>query len=528
MTTPTDSLRHEPGPDDGRVSSTNADQTASSHRVGHQRSHTDDGLPEGQRSSTGTDESAAGAQPLPHSYEDDGRTFLAARRRPTAAHGWRKVIANITGGRINPGPSAEQQHAAELIRRIRVSLDGVHKVAFVCAKGGVGKSTMAVAVGNVIARVRGDRVIAVDVDPDLGDSARFSERGGPQANIEQVASLQNIERYSNVRVHTVVNNDRLELLSAQNDPKSTYTLGPEDYAATMKILELHCNVILLDCGTSITDPLFSRIASDVSGLVVVASQDVRGVEGALATLDWLYAHGFDWLLPQTVVALNATRRRSAYRPQSRRERISASSCRRSSGCPTTRIWPRGWQQDLSTPQTTHTQRCARTCWWRGAALFHQPGAAIPRGRLGRPDRYDPLRLAAHWRRTPYVPPHGVWRHPAQAVHLHTGGTFKPVNGQLNLCVRPRRLSQDRPSSRTTAETTGPPSGSWAVPGGYVGNSRSVTWKADIIARRRSAHLSTKLRSTINRASSRGPGSPLMSTAAIRKGSEISSERVRGK
>jgi len=112
MTTPTDSLRHEPGPDDGRVSSTNADQTASSHRVGHQRSHTDDGLPEGQRSSTGTDESAAGAQPVPHLYEDDGRTFLAARRRPTAAYGWRKVIANITGGRINPGPSAEQQHAA--------------------------------------------------------------------------------------------------------------------------------------------------------------------------------------------------------------------------------------------------------------------------------------------------------------------------------------------------------------------------------------------------------------------------------
>lgn len=322
MTTPTDSLRHEPGPDDGRVSSTSADQTASGHRVGHQhpadstravaalrqRSHTDDGLPEGQRSSTGTDESAAAAQPVPHSYQDDGRTFLAARRRPTAAYGWRKVIVNITGGRINPGPSAEQQHAAELIRRIRGSLDGVHKVAFVCAKGGVGKSTMAVAVGNVIARVRGDRVIAVDVDPDLGDlSARFGERGGPQANIEQVASLQNSERYSNVRVHTVVNNDRLELLSAQNDPKSTYTLGPEDYAATMKILELHCNVILLDCGTSITDPLFSRIASDVSGLVVVASQDVRGVEGALATLDWLYAHGFDWLLPQTVVALNATR-----------------------------------------------------------------------------------------------------------------------------------------------------------------------------------------------------------------------------
>lgn len=243
-----------------------------------------------------------------HFYEDDGRTFLAARQRPAGARGWRKAIANITGGRINPGPSAGQRHSAELIGRIRASLDGVHKVAFVSAKGGVGKSTMTVAVGNVIARARGDRVIAVDVDPDLGDlSARFSERGGPQANIERVASLQNIERYSTVRVHTVINNDRLELLAAQNDPKSTYTFGPQDYAATMKILDLHCNVILLDCGTSITDPLFDTIAGDVAGLVVVASQDVRGVEGALATLNWLYAHGFERLLPQTVVALNATR-----------------------------------------------------------------------------------------------------------------------------------------------------------------------------------------------------------------------------
>ncbi len=293
MTTPTDPFGHEAGPDDGRIS---AGPTTSGRHDGLQPSHADDGVPEEHR-------------PISHQfYEDDGRTFLAARRRPTGTHGWRKLIASITGGRINPRPSAEQRHAAELIARIRASLDGVHKVAFVSAKGGVGKSTMTVTVGNVIARARGDRVIAVDVDPDLGDlSARFSERGGPQANIEQVASLQSVERYSTVRLHTVINNDRLELLAAQNDPKSSYALGPEDYAATMKILDVHCNIILLDCGTSITDPLFTTVANDVTGLVVVASQDVRGVEGALATLNWLYAHGFERLLPQTVVALNATR-----------------------------------------------------------------------------------------------------------------------------------------------------------------------------------------------------------------------------
>jgi MinD-like ATPase involved in chromosome partitioning or flagellar assembly len=236
----------------------------------------------------------------------DGRDLLTARRRPVAGQGWRRLVAKITAGRVNPGPSAKQEDDAQIIDSIRASMGGVHKVAFVSSKGGVGKSTMTVAVGNTIARLRGDRVIAVDVDADLGDlSARFSERGGPQANVEQLAALQNIERYSHVREHTVVNDDRLELLGAQNDPHSTYRFGPDDYAATMKILERHCNVILLDCGTSINGPLFSKIVTDVTSLVVVASQDVRGVEGALATLDWLHAHGFDPLLEHTVVALNA-------------------------------------------------------------------------------------------------------------------------------------------------------------------------------------------------------------------------------
>lgn len=307
MTTPTEPLRHEPESDDGPISPADAGHGADGNRVEHEQTRPDGSAPNGQGPSPGTDKASSGVQPVPHPYEDEER-FLADRRRPRASHGWRKAIAHITRGRINPGPSAEQEHAAELIGRIRASLDGVHKVAFVSAKGGVGKSTMTVAVGNIIARARGDRVIAVDVDPDLGDlSARFSERGGPQANIEHVASLPNAQRYSDVRMHTVINNDRLELLAAQNDPKSTYKLGPEDYAATMKILEFHCNVVLLDCGTSITDPLFTTIADDVTGLVVVASQDVRGVEGALATVNWLYAHGFEGLLQQTVVALNATR-----------------------------------------------------------------------------------------------------------------------------------------------------------------------------------------------------------------------------
>ena len=97
---------------------------------------------------------------------------------------------------------------------------------------------MTVAAGSAIARERGDRVIAVDVNTDLGDlSARFNENGGSQANIEALSSLRHAGSYSNVRVYTVQNDDRLEMLGSQNDPRSSYTLNGEDYGATMEILE---------------------------------------------------------------------------------------------------------------------------------------------------------------------------------------------------------------------------------------------------------------------------------------------------
>jgi MinD-like ATPase involved in chromosome partitioning or flagellar assembly len=237
---------------------------------------------------------------------DDRQRVVTSRRRP-AGKGWRRVVTRMTGGLVRPGLSVRQEQAEELHRRIKGALLDVYVVAFVNAKGGVGKTTMTVAAGSAIARERGDRVIAVDVDTDLGNlSSRFDQQGGAEANIEALSSLKDASSYPTVRVFTVQNDDRLEMLGSQNDPRSSYTLNSQDFEAAMKILKLHYNVIFLDCGTAITSPLFSTIAKYVDSLVVVASQDPAGLNGAWATLGWLQAHGFGRLLPRTVVALNAT------------------------------------------------------------------------------------------------------------------------------------------------------------------------------------------------------------------------------
>lgn len=236
---------------------------------------------------------------------DPDQVVTSTRRIETT--GWRKAVAAMSFGLIMPGPSANQLACDQLVRRIRASLVDVFVVAFVNSKGGVGKTTMAVAAGNAIARERGDRVIVVDVDTDLGNlSARFHEHGGPKANIEEFSTLSDTLRYSEVRVFTVQNDDRLEMLASQNNPRSSYRLTSADFKSTMKILRSHYNVVLLDCGTSITSPLFSTIANEVDCLVVVASQDAPGLNGAYRTQAWLAAHGLARLLPRTVVVLNRT------------------------------------------------------------------------------------------------------------------------------------------------------------------------------------------------------------------------------
>ncbi|WP_041316230.1 AAA family ATPase [Mycobacterium sp. JS623] len=263
--------------------------------------------------------SASPAQPFADAFGGAGEPFggggyvsdesseaFGPSQRSTPVTGWRKAVSVMTFGLVKPGPSAKQLRAEEEIRAITASLLDVFVVAFVNSKGGVGKTTMAVSAGNAIARERGDRVIVVDVDTDLGNlSARFEENGGPKANIEALAALPSAGSYQNVRVFTVQNSDRLEMLSSQNDPRSNYRLNIQDFESAMKILRAHYNVILLDCGTSITSNLFPAIAKQVNCLVVVSSNDAPGLNGAWRTLGWLEAHGFSNLLPRTVIALNA-------------------------------------------------------------------------------------------------------------------------------------------------------------------------------------------------------------------------------
>ena len=101
---------------------------------------------------------------------------LVRKAEPVARTGWRKTVRSATGGLIKPAPGKAEAHRAELLERVRTPLLGCHRIAVISLKGGVGKTTTTTALGATLAWNRGDRVIAVDANPDAGTLGRRVRR----------------------------------------------------------------------------------------------------------------------------------------------------------------------------------------------------------------------------------------------------------------------------------------------------------------------------------------------------------------
>ena len=90
-------------------------------------------------------------------------------KRAAPGSGWRRSVYRATGGLLRFGESAVEIRRQDLIHRVRTPVaGGHHRVAVLSLKGGVGKTTTAVGLGATLATLRGDRVIAIDANPDRG------------------------------------------------------------------------------------------------------------------------------------------------------------------------------------------------------------------------------------------------------------------------------------------------------------------------------------------------------------------------
>lgn len=245
------------------------------------------------------------ASPRPQGPSHD-QLGLIRSVKPLPKSGWRKAVHRLSGGAVNPGESPEESARSLLIERINAPVRGDYRIAVLSLKGGVGKTTTTFSLGATFASLRGDRVIAVDANPDFGTLAQR----GPDETRSTARDLlrdPDIHRYSDVRRHTSQSASRLEVLASERDPAASELFSEADYVAVMGILQRFYNIILTDCGTGLMHSAMAGVLGEANAIVLVTSPAIDGARSALATLDWLDHHGYSHLVRQSVVAISSSR-----------------------------------------------------------------------------------------------------------------------------------------------------------------------------------------------------------------------------
>ena len=255
--------------------------------------------------------------------------MLLHGKRAAPGVGWRRTVYRASGGLIKIGESSANLRRRDLINRVRTPVaGGHHRVAVMSLKGGVGKTTAAVGLGSTLASLRGDRVIAVDGNPDRGtlsDKVRLETSATIRDLLNERAQ---VSRYADVRAFTSQSSSRLEILASDRDPGVSVAFSADDYRAVARVLEHYYSICITDCGTGLLHSAMAGILELADQIVLVSSPSVDGARSASATLDWLEAHEYGDLVKNGVVVLSTIRPRSKSTVDlDRLEQHFASRCR---------------------------------------------------------------------------------------------------------------------------------------------------------------------------------------------------------
>jgi len=262
----------------------------------------------------------------PSSAELTAESVLG-QRRDQPVRGWRRKVYALSGGHVNVGPSKAEVRERGLINRARTPLHGCHRIAIISLKGGVGKTTTTTCLGSMFATLRGDRVVAMDANPDRGTLGEKIPRSSSRTVRDMVTNAERLNRYADVRDFTSQAPSRLEVLASESDPLASMAFSETDYRVGVGILESFYNLILADCGTGLLHSAMTGVLDLADSLIIVTTTSLDGARSASATLDWLEHHGYEDLVRQSVAVISTVYPGGGKADVSKLEDHFASRCR---------------------------------------------------------------------------------------------------------------------------------------------------------------------------------------------------------
>ena len=248
--------------------------------------------------------------PDPAPYLDLSTVALLGKANRAPSGGWRKALYWASAKLINLGESPKAIRHDTLVAQVQRPLRGCYRIALLSQKGGVGKTTITATLGATFATTRGDRVVAVDANPDRGTLSQKVPLETPATVRHLLRDAEGIAAYSDVRHYTSQGPSRLEVLASESDPAVSEAFSSDDYSRTLEVLERFYSVVLTDCGTGMLHSAMSAVIDKADVLVVISSGSVDGARSASATLDWLDAHGHQDMVSNSIAVISGVRSRS--------------------------------------------------------------------------------------------------------------------------------------------------------------------------------------------------------------------------
>lgn len=201
-------------------------------------------------------------------------------------------------------------------------------------KGGVGKTTVAAGLGLVLAENRGDRVVALDANPDAGTLAdRLTGVTSVTMrdllnSAEEARSLTDVDRFTSLA-------GRLQVLASEQDPAAGEAFSRAEYERVCGVLARFANILVTDSGTGLVHSAMEARWPRPTGWSS-SGRRPSTARPAAKTLDWLTAHGHGRHATNALVVLSCATGgagRSTARPSARTSGPAAAASWRS---PTTR------------------------------------------------------------------------------------------------------------------------------------------------------------------------------------------------
>ncbi|GAB3986457.1 hypothetical protein GCM10029978_102030 [Actinoallomurus acanthiterrae] len=216
-------------------------------------------------------------------HEDEGRDDGRGRRRI------------FSGGGSGDG---------DYEQRVRTAFAGARRVVVLGCTGGAGQTVTALMLGHTFAQHRGDRIVAVDVNPGPGAMARRTKTETRETLTSLITHAEQVTGYQMMRRYTSISKSGLEVVAAGKNP--VQALDDRDYALAMRTLDRFYSITLLDAAAAVV----ARVLPYADQVVLVAPASSDAPRAVAMTFEWLDGHGYEDLRSRAVTVINGVSRRS--------------------------------------------------------------------------------------------------------------------------------------------------------------------------------------------------------------------------